>query len=173
MKRCVSFAVLLLLCLSAFGGCKSSAPPDYLAFQRESFSAEVQGRIGGRAFGAKIEVEASGEARRVTVTYLSPTVLEGVRITALCNADGVPNGDCEVTYGDMTLVRDATELAGLLSPVSRLLTLSEIATVRRDGDTYILTFSDGAALILDANGNPKSLAAKDMELDIVWRETAK
>ena len=163
--------VLLLVCLLTVSACGGSSPPDYLAFQKEAFSAEVEGRNQGRAFGAKITVEPVGALRRVTVLYLSSATLEGVQVTALCNAEGLPEGDAEITYGEMTMTRDAMSVCGLLAPVLRLLSLSEVATVQREDESYRLTFSDGSVLILDANGNPRSLTAEEIELDIVWRET--
>ena len=171
VKNCVRGLALLLVCLLTVSGCGGRTPPDYLAFQKEDFSAEVEGRIGGRAFGAKITVEPVGALRRVTVLYLSSAALEGVQITALCNAEGVPEGDAEITYGEMTLIQDAATVCGLLSPALQLLALSEIATVQREGESYRLTFSDGAILVLDTAGNPRSLATQEIDLDIVWRET--
>lgn len=171
VRKCVRGLVLLLVCLLTVSACGGGTPPDYLAFQREDFSAEVEGRTQGRAFGAKITVEPVGSLRRVTVLYLSSAALEGVQITALCNAEGVPEGDAEITYGEMTLTQDAMSVCGLLAPALRLLSLSEVATVQREDESYRLTFSDGSTLILDANGNPRSLAAEEIELDIVWRET--
>ena len=171
VKKCVRGLALLLVCLLAVSGCSGRTPPDYLAFQKQAFSAEVEGRIRGRAFGAKVTVEPVEAMRRVTVLYLSSATLEGVEITALCNAEGVLEGDAEITYGEMNLMQDAMSVCGLLAPALQLLSLSEIATVQRDGERYHLTFSDESLLILDEDGNPRSLATREIELDIVWRET--
>lgn len=168
-KRYGCLIGLLAICLMVFG-CGKGTPPDYFAYRAVGFCAEAEGEMRGEAFGAKLTVEPSGAGWRVTVEYLRPDVLTGIRLTALCGEDGALAGEAEVVYEDMSLMREASALEGLFLPATCLLSYGEISTVQRTDAGYVLTFSDGAALTLDAGGAPIAFVGEAISFNLVWRE---
>ena len=134
------------------------------------FSAEIEGELHGTPFTAKITGE--GQNGELCIEYLSPTVLSDTRIAVQIDPDGMPSSEATLTRGTLAITPNAETVKGLLLPLTSLVSLAnaEAATVQRNADGYVFTFSDTSALTTDEKGIPISLSAQDVTYRIIWWE---
>ena len=168
-RACVFLAVLL--CLSQ-SGCAVKGE-DYLCYLKKGFCAEVRGELRGICFSAVIALVSEGEGYCVGVRYLSPEALEGLEVSAVCDAEGVPIGVGRVLLEGREGEIDATMVEGLLLPACAFLGRSEIAAIRYAETCCQLTLTDGTVLKLGEDGAPQSLQKEYMNVEVVWLEWSK
>ena len=167
MPRRIWLLLALLLCLA---GCRG-APPDPLAFRASAFRATLRGNLRGMEFSAEISVGRSDAMREISVTYLEPPILSGVRIRAQCDADAVLHGEATLTLEELTVTQDAVTLQGLLAPLTGLLALGEIQSLQRTADAYVVSFGGETTLAVSHSGVPTHFSAPDLSFVISdWQE---
>ena len=167
------FAVLLLLflCLGMIS-CEIKEP-NYLAYLQKDFCAEAEGTLHGVDFCALIEVKTqtdpeSGKAQKqISVTYISPTELEGIRVTVVRDLESGAE-EIRARLGEITLDVSHESVKGWLLPVESLLSVSkdEIESLQKTEHGYRLVFPDGKILTVDENGLPLSLQSDKIRLSI-------
>lgn len=173
MKKKRFFAVLLLLFLCLGMSSCGAGEPNYLAYLQKDFCAEAEGTLHGVDFCARIEVntrtDAEGGAakKQISVTYLSPAALEGIRVTVLKD---LPSGTEKTTasLGEITLDLSRESVKGWLLPVESLLSVSKDAleSPQKTERGYRLVFSDGKILSVDEKGMPLSLESDEISFSI-------
>lgn len=173
---CRILSLFVCVCMGiACMGCAAS-PPDYFAYREGDFCAELRGTLDKKAFCAKITVKGDGTGRAIEIEYLADeqtgkeTSLTGLKIFARCGADGTLGGAAQVVLGEMDLETEGELLAGVLSPVTVLLSPSDFSAVQKEGDSYRLTFSDGAILALDTQGLPRTFSSPSLSFEVIWWE---
>ena len=162
-KRALALTLcLLILLLSSCGIAKKN---DYLAFQNRSFTAEIQGVLNEIEFTAKITSAcADGGLRDLCVEFLSPTVLEGVKVECLGDSKA------RLTCGDLVLPATSEDLNGLLSPLTALLDLQTPSTVQKLDENLLLSFPNQTTLLLSPSLIPLSLDSPSVSYSVVWWE---
>lgn len=155
-------ALLAVLALFAACACQKT-PPDYFAYQKRGFEAEVSGLLYGEQIAARITLFPDGER---LVTYLFPPALSGISV-------GVRRGQGgeELAFASLDGIEvqsDPTLLAGWLTPVSAFVGgEEELASVRRLSEGYGLRLADGASLRLNASGVPTGATGEHYSFCIV------
>ena len=171
-KRFYAVLLLLFLCLCTFS-CKGKEP-NYLAYLQKDFCAEVEGRIHGVDFCARIEVNTQIDPdgndlphKQISVTYLSPAALEGIRVTILKD---LRSGTEKITasLGEITLDLSRESVKGWVLPVESLLSVSKDAleSLQKTEHGYRLVFSDGKILSVDEKGMPLSLESDEISFSV-------
>jgi len=170
MGKRVVVILLFVVLLWSCGGCADQTPPDYLAFLKRAFAAEIRGERNGTAFSAKISATPSEDGVTVRVEYLTPDTLSGISVTSTCTADGSLAGDAEVCRGKTAVRLDAESVSGLLEPVRGWFLLDTHTAVQKQESGYVLQFADGVAAVMNEAGLPKSYSAPSIWYDVIWWE---
>lgn len=167
------FAGLLFLiaCLVGLSACPRSAP-DYFAFRRDGFRAEVRGTLGEVEFCAQVEVDPLGDGWSVCVEYLAPIELEHTEIRAICNRDGEGIGEAEILRGESRFSISSDTLQGLLMPATAWVSCDEIAAIQKNGEGYAVSLTNGVCLQMREDGRPTRVASEGIQMEIVWLEKA-
>ena len=157
------FLLLVVVLISLWGtGCAPArSGMDYL---ESGGHGEVSGEMNGIEFSALIEISPTGES--VRVEYLSPASLSGLTVTK-------KEERYEVRLGEVCSVCDRTEIAGFLRPVTAFLPYGDAKSVQKEGENTILTFPDGGMLTLSPKGEPFAFKREDIEMRVVWWQSAK
>ena len=153
MKTKIAIAVVFLTLLGiGFSACTPHT--DYFEPFRGSFTAEVEGELGGEAFTAQLRAKAApegGGSREVTVTFYAPESLKGTE--ARRSADGsVTLSSGEVVIKDaradgLAALFDLFPLSGEVLEVE----LCEDEHTKVTGRGFTLTFlSDGTPLAVES-----------------------
>lgn len=168
--RMLCLLYLLTVCACLFSGCAQTSPPSTSYIWEHDFSAEVSGVMNGQELRLYLTVTGTDTtAKAVRLEYLSPSVLDGMTVTArvapttAADRNGAIElpacSDVEITYRGHSHALPTGALDGLLLPVSLLFSLSTPTTVQKGDATYTLTFDGGIVLVLAPDGMPRSLAS--------------
>ena len=166
MLRFQKRASVIVLCflLLLLPSCKAATVDDYFTFQKDSFVAEIQGELNGTTFSAKISSRPTDVGHDVCIEFLSPHVLEGVRIELSDGKDAI------LYRGELSIPCKKEALDGLLSPVTSLLELATPSTVQKlDGNVH-LAFPSETTLVLSPSLVPVSFSSPSVEYSIIWWE---
>lgn len=166
---------ILLFCAFVLLLTQGCTRPDTLRlgerpFGATAFTAEIRGTRGADAFTAKIGVYPTDGDTCVRIEYVTPDALAGIVVEACCKEDGTPTGEAEILRAGVSERLDAESLAGLLTPVSRLLALDEHTAVQKEGEIYELQFADGATVRVNGAGDLVSYRDAHIRYDVVWLE---
>ena len=170
-KRFFAALLLFFLCLGTLS-CEGKEP-NYLAYLQKDFCAEVEGRLHGVDFCARIEVntqtdpENGSTQKQVSVTYLSPTELNGICVTVL---QDLSNGTEKITasLGEITLDVSHESVQGWLLPAESLLSVSKdtLESLQKTERGYRLIFPNQKILAVDERGMPLSLQSDEISFSV-------
>ena len=164
----VGFILLMaFLMLFCFDSCDGAATKNYFAYSTRSFEAEVAGIVDTVDLRAKISYQINGEDENITVTFLSPSSLEGIVVTM------TNGGQAMARYKDIIL--DGEAYTSLVRPFLCLVHKGEYRSIekREDGTTVInvknneknLTYAfDGGVLPRTVTGN---ISGREIKLEIL------
>lgn len=178
MKKRIWLALVLsVVCMCLLCGCAQGRSLGEEPIWAAGFCAELKGTRNGEAFGAKVTVGASdaGGLRHVEVEYLSPDALCGMRVTAVCLADGSLadgslTGQAELWQNGLSASVEAISVAGLLRPATCFFSLGELSSVQKEGENYCKSFSGGVQITVDPSGVPVTFCEEGLSFSVVWFE---
>ena len=183
----VNLCALILACLllaALLGGCKTGKN-DPLAYQNGAFVAEIKGEMGKVEIMAEVTVSAQDPksgVRQVTVEYLSPSVLSGLKLTAGLDQNANIVGNIEVQYSPADPSETGSEVlekpfilslegdaaAELLRPARALIPQQPYAEIIRLEEGFRVTFSDGRVMETDEFGRPKQIISEQFLFHICF-----
>ena len=183
VKLCALILACLLLAI-LLGGCKTGKN-DPLSYENGAFVAEIKGKMGKVEIMAAVTVSAQDPksgVRQVTVEYLSPSVLSGLKLTAGLdqNADIVGNIEAQYNPADSSetdsggsekpfiLSLEGDAAAELLRPARALIPQNPYAEIIRLEEGFRVTFSDGRVMETDEFGRPKQIISEQFHFQIVF-----
>ena len=153
------FFFLVFLCfallLTACGRAKADREGQFSL----PFAASIAGTRGELAFAA--EITATAEA--CTIRYTAPEALAGLTVART-------SGGVSIWLGEFEL-KDQPDAEGLLAPLDLLLSPAELAAVEEQNGEKILTYTDGAKLILQKDGTPRAAAGNDLFFTVLEFES--
>lgn len=156
-------------------GCTKEAPIEqFSSLQSRAFCAEAEGTLNGHPVRVRILSQVSAEkTKEASVEYLSPPVLQGLRVTA--QFDTAEDGSLtviktELTYGDHTRVLSPGTTNGILLPLTVLLDLRTPDTLQKSETGYTLTYPHDRVLILSPSDIPTAFSSPHLSLRILeWQ----
>ena len=171
MKAFFKMGLLLVICFCV-GAC-AVKKPDYLAYSKKSFRAEIEGSLYGTDFCACIEVaddtdpEGKEALRRYAISYRAPEVLEGVSVVVLRNL-GTGEEEITASLGEISLPVSKESVKGWLLPMESLLSVSqeEIESLKKTEVGYRIVFPDEKILVVDEKGMPISLCSDKISFSV-------
>ena len=175
MKKKVRLFPLVLAVLLLFASCRAPSPARYFFYREQDFSAELCGTLRGISFCARAAVRREGDSYRVSLVFSegpkeTASPLADLAVQAEISSDGVPRGNCEWTCLGVTVPTEASCLAGLLLPITELLTPREMSSVLKTEEGYRLRFADGSEWVLDENLRPREVCAAETVFSVLWWE---
>lgn len=166
----VVLALSITLC---FVSC-AEVSPDPLAFQKESFSAELRGsrrtpgKEGTSSFVAKIEVRREETTYALRVTYLAPEAMEGCEVYALCTVSGELTGEAELRFGELCITTPAQHLSGLLLPATALVAPRQLESIQKTTEGWRADYMDEVELLSAPDGKPIRFSSPEISFEVVW-----
>ncbi len=154
MKRAIRGIGLLFFCCLLLAGC-GTRPPDPTAPFRQAWSGVLEGTLHGVDFCATVTLVPLGDGGwQAHLVYTAPSLLAGTELRAVIDAEGVASGSVELSHDQKSIVLDAAAMEGLLLPAVSLPANRDVVSLQKNADLFYLTFSNGATLTVNVNGDP-------------------
>lgn len=166
---------LLISLATLLTGCARETPIEqFSSLQSRAFCAEAEGTLNGHPVRVRILSQVSVEkTKEACVEYLSPPLLQGLRVTA--QFDTAEDGSLtvtktELTYADHTRALPPGSTNGILLPLTVLLELNTPDTLQKSETGYTLTYPHDRTLVLSPNGIPTAFSSPHLSLRILeWQ----